>query len=67
MRNKHEYNVVSRNAFSKLRLTQFIFFIMMIIGIIGTVNSQNAIFVIMFLLSAGGLIVIRILRWMHRD
>lgn len=66
-REQEEIRVVSRNAFSKLRLTQFIFALIVVIGFIGTWNQSGTIFIVMFLIGIMGLIVIRILRWMHRD
>jgi hypothetical protein len=62
-----EVRVVSRNAFSKLRLWQLILAIIFIIGVIGFSSKQETIFAFMVVIGLVGIILIRFLRWMHRD
>jgi hypothetical protein len=66
MENK-EVKVVSRNAFSRLRLFQFAFVIVFAIGLFGFFSSQASFFIILIIAGFVGAWVIRILRWLFRD
>lgn len=66
-KNQEEVRVVSRNAMSKLRLVQFILLIAIIVGIIGSINNPIGFYYVMIAFGFIGIVVIRILRWLHRD
>jgi hypothetical protein len=66
MENK-EVKVVSRNAFSKLRLIQFTFVILFAIGLFGSFANQEPFFFILIIVGFIGAWVIKILRWLFRD
>lgn len=68
MKRSDEVQVVSKNAFSKLKLSQFILAIIFIIGVVGFfIDKPNKLFSIMLIVGALGIYVMGVLRWLLKD